>query len=91
VIYYASVREEGLHSDSSRTVEKGFSILAPFETPVGRLKMTICFNLCFPEMSLALKRQNSQIITYPSAFTIPTEQRTGKSCCERVQLRPRHM
>lgn len=72
MIYYASVREEGLRSDSSNTVEKGFSILAPFETPVGRLGMAICFDLRFPEMSLALKRQNSQIITYPSAFTIPT-------------------
>ena len=28
--------------------------------------------LRFPEISLSLKRQNSQIITYPSAFTVPT-------------------
>lgn len=28
--------------------------------------------LRFPEISLALKRQNAQIITYPSAFTVPT-------------------
>ena len=26
----------------------------------------------FPEISLALKRQDAQIITYPSAFTVPT-------------------
>ena len=32
----------------------------------------ICFDLRFPEISLALKRQNCQIITYPSAFTVPT-------------------
>ncbi len=69
------------------------SILPPFSTPVGRVGMTICFDvslflksshlietvilnphqqLRFPEISLALKRQNSQIITYPSAFTVPT-------------------
>jgi deaminated glutathione amidase len=30
--------------------------------------------LRFPEISLALKRQNAQIITYPSAFTVPTGQ-----------------
>ena len=36
--------------------------------------MTICFDLRFPEMNLTLKRQNSQILTYPSAFTIPTGQ-----------------
>lgn len=28
--------------------------------------------LRFPEIGLALKRQNAQIITYPSAFTVPT-------------------
>ena len=40
--------------------------------------------LRFPEISLALKRQNAQIITYPSAFTIPT----GKAHWE-VLLRAR--
>ena len=28
--------------------------------------------LRFPEIGLALKRQKAQIITYPSAFTVPT-------------------
>lgn len=28
--------------------------------------------LRFPEIGLALKRQNAQIIAYPSAFTVPT-------------------
>ncbi|KAH7027083.1 nitrilase, putative [Macrophomina phaseolina] len=56
----------------SQSVEKGTSILPPFDTPVGRVGMTICFDLRFPEISLALKRQNAQIIVYPSAFTVPT-------------------
>ncbi|RAL01009.1 carbon-nitrogen hydrolase family protein [Aspergillus ibericus CBS 121593] len=56
----------------SASVEKGMEILPPFETPVGRVGLAICFDLRFPEMSLALRRQNAQIITYPSAFTVPT-------------------
>ncbi|BCR95884.1 carbon-nitrogen hydrolase family protein [Aspergillus luchuensis] len=56
----------------SASVEKGMEILPPFETPVGRVGLSICFDLRFPEISLALKRQNAQIITYPSAFTVPT-------------------
>ncbi|KAL2215759.1 putative nitrilase [Thermoascus aurantiacus ATCC 26904] len=56
----------------SASVEKGMEILPPFETPVGRVGLAICFDLRFPEISLALKRQNVQIITYPSAFTVPT-------------------
>ncbi|KAI9371448.1 carbon-nitrogen hydrolase [Aspergillus egyptiacus] len=56
----------------SASVEKGMEILAPFDTVVGRVGLAICFDLRFPEISLALKRQNAQIITYPSAFTVPT-------------------
>ncbi|KAF9895418.1 Carbon-nitrogen hydrolase [Aspergillus nanangensis] len=56
----------------SASVEKGMEILAPFETPVGRVGLSICFDLRFPEISLSLRRQNAQIITYPSAFTVPT-------------------
>lgn len=36
--------------------------------------MLLELQLRFPEISLALKRQNAQIITYPSAFTVPTGQ-----------------
>ncbi|KAI5309183.1 Carbon-nitrogen hydrolase [Ascosphaera atra] len=56
----------------SRSVEKGSQILAPFATPVGRVGLSICFDLRFPEISLSLRRQGAQIITYPSAFTVPT-------------------
>ncbi|PGH32665.1 hypothetical protein GX50_04512 [[Emmonsia] crescens] len=58
----------------SRSVEKGMEILPPFNTPIGRVGLSICFDLRFPEISLSLKRQNAQIITYPSAFTVPTGQ-----------------
>ena len=32
----------------------------------------ICFDLRFPEIALALKRQRADVILYPSAFTVPT-------------------
>ncbi|KAI5293409.1 Carbon-nitrogen hydrolase, partial [Ascosphaera acerosa] len=59
----------------SRSVEKGTSILPPFASPVGKIGLGICFDttqLRFPELSLALRRQGAQVITYPSAFTVPT-------------------
>ncbi|KAL5332919.1 carbon-nitrogen hydrolase [Aspergillus crustosus] len=56
----------------SAIVEKGSEILPPFDTVLGRVGLSICFDLRFPEIGLALKRQNAQIITYPSAFTVPT-------------------
>ncbi|KAI9790285.1 MAG: Carbon-nitrogen hydrolase [Peltula sp. TS41687] len=56
----------------SASVEQGGAITTPFETPVGRVGLAICYDLRFPEISLALRRQGAQIITYPSAFTVAT-------------------
>ncbi|KAK4096336.1 nitrilase-like protein [Parathielavia hyrcaniae] len=49
----------------SQWVEPGMKILPPFDTP---------FLECspVPSCSLALRRQGTDIITYPSAFTVPT-------------------
>ncbi|KAL2149019.1 hypothetical protein VTH82DRAFT_1705 [Thermothelomyces myriococcoides] len=68
----------------SNSVEPGNEILTPFDTPLGRVGSTICFDLRFPEISIALKRLGADIITYPSAFTVPT----GKAHWE-VLLRSR--
>ncbi|KAF2172309.1 hypothetical protein M409DRAFT_63033 [Zasmidium cellare ATCC 36951] len=56
----------------SNTTEPGREILKPFDTAVGRIGSMICFDLRFPEIALALKRQQADILLYPSAFTVPT-------------------
>ncbi|KAL2162517.1 hypothetical protein VTH06DRAFT_7431 [Thermothelomyces fergusii] len=56
----------------SNSVEPGTEIVPPFDTPLGKVGSTICFDLRFPEISIALKRLGADIITYPSAFTVPT-------------------
>ena len=63
---------DGPQLQESRGVERGDAILPPFGTPVGALGMTICFDLRFPEISLALRRQGAQVLSFPSAFTVPT-------------------
>jgi deaminated glutathione amidase len=70
------------------SVEAGNEIVPAFHTPVGTVGLLICFDvsfnvrvlhadnhqLRFPEPSLRLIESNpaASIITYPSAFTIPT-------------------
>lgn len=42
------------------------------ETPMGRIGLTICYDMRFPALYDALARKGAQIITVPSAFTVPT-------------------
>ncbi|KAI9901770.1 hypothetical protein N3K66_003587 [Trichothecium roseum] len=74
VFDYGSLRE-------SATVRPGTRITPPFDSPVGRIGSLICFDLRFPEVSLALTQPGpdspwasrpAQILTYPSAFTLRT-------------------
>jgi predicted amidohydrolase len=74
VFDYGSLKE-------STTVQPGTRITPPFDSPAGRIGSLICFDLRFPEVSLALAQPGpnspwttrpSQILTYPSAFTLRT-------------------
>ncbi len=42
------------------------------ETPLGRMGMTICYDLRFPALFDALGKQGCDLIAVPAAFTIPT-------------------
>ncbi|NWR81889.1 NIT1 amidase, partial [Centropus unirufus] len=50
----------------------GTELVAPVSTPVGKLGLSVCYDLRFPELSLALRRAGAEILTFPSAFTVPT-------------------
>lgn len=56
----------------SLSVEAGKRLLLPFETPVGKLASSICYDIRFPEQSLALRKSGAEIICFPSAFTVKT-------------------
>lgn len=77
--------KQGPQLQESKSVECGKEIPEPFNTPVGKLGLQICFDLRFPEPALALRARGAQIITYPSAFTTPT----GKAGHWEILLRAR--
>jgi deaminated glutathione amidase len=52
----------------------GPSIEEPVDTPAGKLGLSICYDLRFPEMSLGLRARGAQLLTFPSAFTAATGQ-----------------
>jgi predicted amidohydrolase len=42
------------------------------ETPVGRLGLSVCYDVRFPELYRTLSASGAQLLTVPSAFTGPT-------------------
>ena len=42
------------------------------DTPVGRLGLSVCYDVRFPELYRHLSAQGAQLLTIPSAFTSPT-------------------
>ncbi len=46
--------------------------LVVVDTPCGRLGLTICYDVRFPELYRALGEQGAQWFAVPSAFTVPT-------------------
>jgi len=57
--------------ESSYTIP-GSSIVPPITTICGKVGMAICYDMRFPEMAVSLVQQGAEILTYPSAFTVPT-------------------
>ena len=47
------------------------AVLVP-ETPVGKLGLTICYDLRFPELFARLAEAGAEVIAVPAAFTVPT-------------------
>ncbi|OBX20297.1 nitrilase [Erythrobacter sp. QSSC1-22B] len=55
----------------SRTYRAGERVVT-VETPVGRLGLTVCYDLRFPAFFEALGRAHCDVIAIPAAFTVPT-------------------
>ncbi|KAL3068574.1 hypothetical protein niasHT_030865 [Heterodera trifolii] len=51
----------------------GHKLVPPVaETPVGRLGLSICYDLRFPELSLYQRNRGAQVLSFPSSFTLNT-------------------
>jgi nitrilase len=57
------------HLDEGRTMVAGTAVVAA-DTPFGRIGMSICYDLRFPELYRAMGQVD--LILVPSAFTVPT-------------------
>ncbi|KAK5045369.1 hypothetical protein LTR84_009232 [Exophiala bonariae] len=71
-VFDIDLRPNGPKLKESDSTEPGREIVPPYQTPLGDVGSLICFDLRFPEPALRLRRLGAEIITYPSAFTVPT-------------------
>lgn len=56
----------------SSAYEPGREVVAVEDTPVGRLGLTICYDMRFPALFEALGQRRCDAIAVPAAFTVPT-------------------
>lgn len=56
----------------SEYVIPGEEMVNPVKTPAGNVSLQICYDLRFPELSIAQTQLGAEILTFPSAFTVIT-------------------
>ncbi len=56
----------------SNTYSAGKRVVLVNGTPVGRLGLTICYDLRFPALFAGLAEASADVIAVPAAFTVPT-------------------
>ncbi|XP_047445579.1 deaminated glutathione amidase isoform X2 [Mugil cephalus] len=71
-LFDVELPEKGVSLKESGFTIPGPSLVSPVQTPIGKVGLGICYDLRFPELSLALQTHGAEIITYPSAFTVAT-------------------
>jgi predicted amidohydrolase len=64
--------EGGPRLMESEGVREGSEFVPPISTPVGKVGLSICYDLRFPEQSIMARNHGADIITFPSAFTVKT-------------------
>ncbi|XP_063989047.1 deaminated glutathione amidase isoform X2 [Diachasmimorpha longicaudata] len=65
-------KDTGVRLMESDYVVPGANITPPVSTPFGKIGLSICYDMRFPELSLTLRKSGADILTFPSAFTYQT-------------------
>ncbi len=70
-IHLFDVDVPGARFQESAVVQPGGD-LTVCDTPIGRLGMSVCYDVRFPELYRGLSTLGATVISVPSAFTVPT-------------------
>lgn len=70
-LFDVKVEDRQAEYSESRSFEPGDAVVT-VATPLGRLGLSICYDLRFPELYRKLREQEAELVTVPSAFTHTT-------------------
>lgn len=71
-VHLFDVDVPGFRMKESDYTIAGGELTSPVPTPVGKVGLGICYDVRFPEFSLGLAKMGADVLTFPSAFTVPT-------------------
>ncbi|MCC7382589.1 MAG: carbon-nitrogen hydrolase family protein [Deltaproteobacteria bacterium] len=69
-LFDVELGEGATHRESSSVEPGRHPVLA--ETPLGKIGLSVCYDLRFATLYRALVRRGAEILTVPAAFTVPT-------------------
>jgi nitrilase len=70
-LFDVNIPEKGEIYRESATFEPGKEPIL-VDTPVGKLGLSVCYDLRFPELYRLLAARGAQLLAVPAAFTVPT-------------------
>ncbi|XP_045770131.1 nitrilase and fragile histidine triad fusion protein NitFhit isoform X1 [Maniola jurtina] len=71
-LFDVEIPEKNVRLKESDFCTPGSHVVAPVDTPVGKIGLAICYDMRFPELSTSLSFMRAEILTFPSAFTYAT-------------------
>ncbi|KAK3893426.1 hypothetical protein Pcinc_002750 [Petrolisthes cinctipes] len=71
-LFSVHIPDRNLHLREDTYVAPGSAIHPPTSTPAGNLALGICYDLRFAEFGLLQREMGAEVLTFPSAFTVPT-------------------
>jgi deaminated glutathione amidase len=69
-LFDVNIPDGARYAESETVVPGDQAVVAP--TPLGRIGLTVCYDLRFPELYRALAAQGAEVLCIPSAFTLFT-------------------
>jgi nitrilase len=67
-LFDVAIADQEPHHESL-TIERGANKLVVVDTPVGRVGLSVCYDLRFPELYQQLVRSGAELLSVPSSFT----------------------